>query len=153
SPVNVTAAFGYNDSTSGWTSRGSWNLSAGNCTHVLKGNLNSRIYYVYAVGEDRRSWVAMPAQGGSFCMGSSDFISHNRDNMGPDRRLNCEAKGLHRKRFSRVDTEGAASFTYDLTIPGEPTPPTHAQPTPAPKVIPDRPGRARTACQRFPNLC
>ena len=48
----VGIALGYKDGE-GWATEGWWNVVAGNCETLLRGNLAARFYYVYAVDYDR----------------------------------------------------------------------------------------------------
>src|SRR5260370_16623958 len=48
----VGIALGYKDGE-GWATEGWWNVSAGNCETLLRGNLAARFYYAYAVDYDR----------------------------------------------------------------------------------------------------
>src|SRR5215475_3338903 len=48
----IGIAVGYKDGEE-WATEGWWNVAAGNCETLLRGNLAARFYYIYAVDYDR----------------------------------------------------------------------------------------------------
>ncbi len=103
----VGVAIGYTDAK-GWTTEGWWNLAPRKCETVLKGNLISRYYYVYAVDYDR---------GGEW-MGRAYMCT--RDKKFTIRGIgNCLVRGYDRTGFFEVDTRDQRAWTVQLTETGE----------------------------------
>jgi uncharacterized membrane protein len=160
SDLHADASVGYYDPDLGWSARGWFNLPSGGCLTVHRGDLTSRINYVYTEDGIGGFWGPRDnAQtGGFFCISSSKYFTHNSNYMVGRDTIDCEAAGLKAKQFSRVDTRGSADFTYNLLGRADDAPrpiitgPAPSAPLPRP-VVTGQPTPAGTACQRFPNLC
>jgi uncharacterized membrane protein len=157
-PFKIAVALGWNDPTSGWSSRGWWNLAPGACESVFSGPVQSRVFYVYATGANGSAWAprdrAQP--GGAFCIDPQlKYLTRNRDYGAGNSMINCEAAGLVGRKFDQVNTGQGANWTYMLGIGGDPSPqPAPVHTTPAPSPVPNPgPAPGGTACQRYPNLC
>jgi uncharacterized membrane protein len=105
----VGIAIGYKDKE-GWASEGWWTAepkanAPKNCLTLLKGNLISRYYYVYATdyGDKGGSW------GGKSNLCTRDKIFTIR---GFDK---CEERGYIKKGFREVDTGDASDWTISLS--------------------------------------
>jgi uncharacterized membrane protein len=105
----VGIAIGYKDA-SGWTTEGWWNIPANTCETLIKGQLSSRYYYVYAADYD---------QGGEWsgrvfmCTRAREFTIKGIED--------CLARGFERTGFFEVDTNEQASWTVQLTEKGKPS--------------------------------
>jgi uncharacterized membrane protein len=99
----VGVAVGYRD-PQGWVTEGWFNLRANSCEAVLKGDLNFKYYYVYAVDYDRGGeWG-----GASFmCTREREFSVRGFDN--------CLARGFDRTGFFEIDTGEQKNWTVQLT--------------------------------------
>jgi uncharacterized membrane protein len=125
----VGIAIGYKDSE-GWTTEGWWNLSARSCETLVKGQLISRFYYVYAVDYDRGGEWSGKAY---MCTRDKEFTIRGIED--------CLARGYDRNGFFEVDTGEQRSWTVQLTestdqAPQQPLP----QYTP---LIPAPPGQQK----------
>ena len=63
----VVAAGAGNDY--GWVSEGWWVIEASNCMEIIKGDLNSRYYYIYREGLGDEVWQAKKSLGWRSCIG------------------------------------------------------------------------------------
>jgi uncharacterized membrane protein len=107
----IGIALGYKDGEE-WATEGWWNVAAGNCETLLRGNLAARFYYVYAVDYDR---------GGEW---SGQAFMCTRDKEFTIRGIaNCLARGYERTGFFEVDTGEQQTWTVQLTETGEAAPP------------------------------
>ena len=114
SSERVNVAIGYNNKDYGWTSEGWWAIEPENCHNIIRGRLDNRYYYVYAIDTQDGVWEAPESQqGGFFCVGKEKFTFHNRE-FGGDV-LDCEKSSQITKHFLSVDTQDADDFTYNLT--------------------------------------
>lgn len=115
SDERVNVSIGYNSKDFGWTSEGWWAADPGECTTILKGDLDKRYIYVFAVGAKDGVWEAEKdeQEGGFFCVGKAKYTFHNSD-FQKGKEINCEASGQTTKQFLEVDTKDADEFTYDL---------------------------------------
>lgn len=115
SAERLSVSVGYKHSEFGWTSEGWWRVALGECTTIIKGDLNNRYYYVYATGHKGGTWSGPKSQdGGFFCITKEKYTFHNREYQRGET-INCERRSLQTKKFSSVDTEDSADFTYNLT--------------------------------------
>ncbi|MGE4371583.1 MAG: DUF1036 domain-containing protein [Xanthobacter sp.] len=120
-PSRIGIAIGYKDGES-WATEGWWNISAESCETLIRGDLSSRYYYLYAVDYD---------QGGEWsgraymCTRDKEFtIRGARD---------CLARGFERTGFMEVDTQEQKSWTVQLTTGNQTKlPETDAAPMPVP---------------------
>jgi uncharacterized membrane protein len=129
SSVLVNAAIGQNDPSLGWTARGWFAVPAGSCGNVISGRLTSSTYYIYGSSADGSEWAPHPGeQGETFCVAREKFTIPNRDRS-VENVLQCGAGAG--KRFKRVNTQGAANWTYTFYVraPSSSTS-TQAQPLP-----------------------
>jgi uncharacterized membrane protein len=117
----VGIALGYKDGE-GWATEGWWNVAAGNCETLLRGNLAARFYYIYAVDYDRGGeWSGQAFM----CTRDKEFTIRGTGD--------CLARGYERAGFFEVDTGDQQTWTVQLTEageaarqqspPGKPTPP------------------------------
>jgi len=103
----VGIAVGYKDGE-GWATEGWWNVSAGNCETLLRGNLAARFYYVYAVDYDRGGeWSGQAFM----CTRDKEFTIRGTGD--------CLARGYDRAGFFEVDTAEQQTWTVQLTEVGE----------------------------------
>jgi uncharacterized membrane protein len=128
----VGVAIGYKDKK-GWVSEGWWtvepttNPDPKKCQELIKGPLNARFYYVYAIDFQK---------GGSWG-GSSNFCV--RDKLFTIRGIgNCKDRTYKKAGFFEVDTGDEKDWTISLS--GEKTsPPPPAQVTPQEPLQPVEP--------------
>jgi uncharacterized membrane protein len=105
----VGVAVGYKDSE-GWATEGWWNVSAGGCETLLRGELAARFYYIYAVDYERGGeWSGQAFM----CTRDKEFTIRGTEN--------CLARGFDRTGFFEVDTGEQRSWTVQLTDTGEQT--------------------------------
>jgi uncharacterized membrane protein len=103
----VGIALGYKDGE-GWATEGWWNLTAGNCETLLRGNLAARFYYIYAVDYDRGGeWSGQAFM----CTRDKEFTIRGTGD--------CLARGFERTGFFEVDTGEQQAWTVQLTEAGE----------------------------------
>ena len=99
----VGIAIGYRDKE-GWLTEGWWNVSARSCETILKGQLASRYYYIYAVDYD---------QGGEW--GGKSFMC-TRDKEFTIRGFqDCLSRGYDRSGFFEIDSGEQKSWTVQLS--------------------------------------
>ena len=99
----VGVALGYKDKD-GWATEGWWTIEAQKCMALLKGDLISRYYYVFAVDYDKGgSW------GGKSMMCTQDKVFTIR------RIEDCEGRGYTKTGFFEVDTGEEADWTVSLS--------------------------------------
>jgi uncharacterized membrane protein len=99
----IGVSVGYKD-TEHWTTEGWWNLSARTCETILRGPLQARYYYVYAVDYDRSGEWAGRA---FMCTREKEFTIRGTED--------CLARGYDRTGFFEVDTGEQPSWTVQLT--------------------------------------
>ncbi len=99
--IGVTV--GYRD-PQGWVTEGWFNLRANACEAVLKGDLNFKYYYVYAVDYDR---------GGEW--GGVSFMCTREREFSVRGFENCLARGFDRTGFFEIDTGEQKNWTVQLT--------------------------------------
>ena len=139
----VGIALGYKDGE-GWATEGWWNLTAGNCETLLRGNLAARFYYIYAVDYDRGGeWSGQAFM----CTRDKEFTIRGTED--------CLARGYERTGFFEVDTTEQPSWTVQLTESAElpPQQPLQSR-TPSlqpPPAAPARPGAAPSTPSRSKN--
>ena len=98
----IGVAVGHKDSE-GWVSEGWWNIEPSDCRTVLKGPLQSRYYYVYAIDYD---------QGGEW---GGETIMCTKDTSFTIRGIGrCEQRGMTSSGFYEVDTGEHTSWTVQL---------------------------------------
>jgi uncharacterized membrane protein len=103
----VGVALGYKDGE-GWATEGWWNVTAGNCETLLRGNLAARFYYIYAVDYDRGGeWSGQAFM----CTRDKEFTIRGTGD--------CLARGYDRTGFFEVDTGEQQTWTVQLTETGE----------------------------------
>jgi len=103
----VGIALGYKDGE-GWATEGWWNVVAGNCETLLRGNLAARFYYIYAVDYDRGGeWSGQAFM----CTRDKEFTIRGTGD--------CLARGYERTGFFEVDTGEQQTWTVQLTEAGE----------------------------------
>ena len=120
----VGIALGYKDGE-GWATEGWWNIAAGNCETLLRGNLAARFYYIYAVDYDRGGeWSGQAFM----CTRDKEFTIRGT--------ADCLARGYERAGFFEVDTGDQQTWTVQLTEAGEAA----RQQGPPGKAAPPAPG-------------
>jgi uncharacterized membrane protein len=101
----VGISLGYRDA-GGWVTEGWWNLPARGCETLLRGELSSRFYYVYAVDYDRGGdWSGRSLM----CTRDREFTIRGVED--------CLARGFDRSAFFEIDTAEQKSWTVQLTDP------------------------------------
>jgi uncharacterized membrane protein len=105
----VGIAIGYNDHEGkDWVTEGWWNIAAGGCESLLRGNLTARFYYIYAIDYDRGGeWSGSALM----CTRDKEFTIKGTGD--------CLTRGYDRTGFSEVDTGGQQNWTVQLTEAGE----------------------------------
>jgi uncharacterized membrane protein len=100
----VGVAVGYKDGE-GWATEGWWNIAGnGACETLLRGELQARFYYIYAVDYDRGGeWSGQAFM----CTRDKEFTIRGTEN--------CLARGFDRTGFFEVDTGEQRSWTVQLT--------------------------------------
>jgi uncharacterized membrane protein len=103
----IGVAIGY-EVSGGLTSEGWWTIPGETCETLLKGKLNSRLYYIHAIDYDRGGeWTGEM----EFCIADKPFtIKGNAD---------CEKRGHNKSGFLEVDTQGQRDWTIRLTDPDD----------------------------------
>src|SRR5262244_396006 len=130
SKSRVGIAVGYKDSE-GWVTEGWWNLTAGNCETLLRGNLAARFYYIYAVDYDRGGeWSGQAFM----CTRDKEFTIRGTGD--------CLARGYDRTGFFEVDTGEQQTWTVQLTETSEQTPKDPLTPG-GPLFVPNQQGGGR----------
>jgi uncharacterized membrane protein len=99
----VGVAVGYRD-PQGWITEGWFNLKANACEAVLKGDLNFKYYYLYAIDYDRGGEWGGPS---FMCSREREFSIRAFDN--------CLARGFDRTGFFEIDTGEQKNWTVQLT--------------------------------------
>jgi uncharacterized membrane protein len=124
----IGIAIGYKDGE-GWATEGWWNIAAGSCEALQRGNLAARFYYIYAVDYDRGGeWSGQAFM----CTRDKEFTI--RPGSG-----DCLARGFDRTGFFEVDTGEQQTWTVQLTETGE-----TARPGAAGKAFPQLPAAPRS---------
>ncbi|MCA3562031.1 MAG: DUF1036 domain-containing protein [Aestuariivirga sp.] len=101
STVNV--AMGYKDKN-GWATEGWWTIVPNKCMPLLKGDLISRYYYVFAIDRDKGgSW------GGKSVMCTNTKVFTIRGIK------DCESQGYTKTGFFEVDTGEEKDWTVSLS--------------------------------------
>ena len=101
----VGVSLGYRDSN-GWITEGWWNLGARACETLLRGDLASRFYYLYAVDYDRGGeWAGRSYM----CTRDREFTIRGVED--------CLARGYDRSGYFEIDTGEQKSWTIQLTDP------------------------------------
>ncbi|WP_436639062.1 DUF1036 domain-containing protein [Microbaculum sp. FT89] len=104
-PGRVGVAVGYKDDK-GWATEGWWNIGPNSCETVLRGELASRYYYVYAIDYDH---------GGEW---AGEAFMCTQDQMFTIRGINgCEDRGYQRTGFFEIDTQEQTTWTVQLQDP------------------------------------
>jgi uncharacterized membrane protein len=102
-PNRVGVSIGYRD-PQGWVTEGWFNLKANSCEAVLKGDLNFKYYYIYALDYDR---------GGEW--GGASFMCTREREFSVRGFENCLARGFDRTGFFEIDTGEQKNWTIQLT--------------------------------------
>jgi uncharacterized membrane protein len=99
----IGVSVGYRDQQ-GWLTEGWFNLRPNACEAVLKGDLNHRYYYVYAIDYDRGGeW-----SGASFmCTREREFTVRGFES--------CLSRGYERTGFFEIDTGEQKNWTVQFT--------------------------------------
>jgi uncharacterized membrane protein len=104
-PGRIGAAVGYKDDN-GWATEGWWNIGPNNCEVILRGDLASRYYYVYAIDYDH---------GGEW---AGEAFMCTQDQMFTIRGIDgCEDRGYQRTGFFEIDTQEQTTWTVQLQDP------------------------------------
>jgi uncharacterized membrane protein len=99
----IGVSVGYRDQQ-GWLTEGWFNLRANTCEPVLKGDLNHRYYYVYAIDYDRSGeWSGVSYM----CTREREFTVRGFEN--------CLARGYERTGFFEIDTGEQKNWTIQFT--------------------------------------
>jgi uncharacterized membrane protein len=99
----VGVAIGYKD-TQGWASEGWWTAEPNKCQTLVKGDLISRFYYVFAVDYQKGgSWGGKSMM----CIRDKVFTIRGLDN--------CNQAGSKKVGFFEVDTSEEKDWTVSLS--------------------------------------
>jgi len=101
----VSVAIGYK-SKDGWRSEGWWNIDGAKCGTLIKGDLGSRYYYLYAVDAQH---------GGEW--GGKAYLCTRRKMFTINGVENCTARGYERTGYFEIDTAEQRSWTVHLYQP------------------------------------
>lgn len=89
-----------------WSTEGWWNVAANSCETLLRGQLGSRFYYVYAIDYDRGGeWNGKAYM----CTRDKEFTINGIED--------CLARGYDRSGFFEIDTGEQRNWTVQLTEP------------------------------------
>ncbi len=97
-----SVAIGYKDGDD-WVSEGWWNIDAGACREVVKGDLKNRYYYYRAEAKGRN----FDDGGYFFCTIDDEFTIRGADD--------CAARGQNRVPFALIDT-GTTATSYSISM-------------------------------------
>lgn len=163
SQIDLSLGYFYKDG--GWTSRGWMSLDSRSCRTILRG-MPIRIYYVYAIDHQGRSWSAPKGQkNGWFCISKSSYVLHNSEYHDTDLKLHCEKDGHNPKQFILIDVGSNIDFTFSFeladksevppSVETRPNPPLNPTPNTSPQSfpVPEMTNESGTACKRYPSLC
>ena len=89
-----------------YTSKGWWKLEPGNCSKIIKGELEKDHYYVFGAIEDGAAEKTIVGGDKAFCVNAVMF------NLNDD--LTCTDQDLEEKMFRRVEIGGSPSATFDF---------------------------------------
>ena len=95
-------SIGYSDGGQ-WISEGWWNITPGNCTNVVRGDLKQRYYYVRA----EVNGGGFNGTGHWFCTTPSEYTIYGD--------TDCIERGYDREDFYEIDT-GAKAKEYTFTL-------------------------------------
>lgn len=101
----VGVALGYKDDK-GWATEGWWNIGPNSCETILRGELASRYYYVYAIDYDHGGEWAGKA---FMCTEDQMFTIRGIEE--------CEGRGYQRTGFFEIDTQEQMNWTVQLQDP------------------------------------
>ncbi len=102
----VGVAIGYKDKK-GWASEGWWTAQPNKCLTLLKGDLISRYYYVYAIDYEKGgSWGGKSM----LCIKDKVFTIRGLDS--------CAGTGTKKEGFFEVDTNEETDWTVNLSGDG-----------------------------------
>ena len=105
----IGVSVGYRDAT-GWVTEGWWNLAARACETLMRGDLASRYFYVYAVDYDRGGeWAGRSYM----CTREREFTIRGVED--------CLARGFDKSGFVEIDTGDQKSWTLQLSDPSRPS--------------------------------
>ncbi|MEP9354120.1 DUF1036 domain-containing protein [Xanthobacter sp. KR7-65] len=121
----IGVALGYKDGES-WSTEGWWNVAANSCETLMRGELMSRFYYLYAVDYDQGGEWAGKAY---MCTREKEFTIKGAED--------CLARGFDRTGFFEVDTREQKAWTVQLTESSQ-SKPSQAN-APLPPAAPKRP--------------
>jgi uncharacterized membrane protein len=107
----VGVSIGYNDLSS-WLTEGWWNIAPRACETLIRGDLNARYFYVYAIDYDR---------GGEW--GGPHFMCTREREFTIRGFQDCLARGFDKLGFKEIDTTQQKSWTIQLTDPARGLPP------------------------------
>ncbi|WP_082735786.1 DUF1036 domain-containing protein [Polycladidibacter stylochi] len=104
----VEVAVGYRDATD-WVSEGWWKVKQNSCETLVKGDLASRYFYIYATeSESADEWSGKAYM----CVRpNKEFTIHGVGD--------CLARGYEKTGFFEIDTGEQSSWTLQLTEPVE----------------------------------
>ncbi|MEM8772159.1 MAG: DUF1036 domain-containing protein [Pseudomonadota bacterium] len=88
-------------------SKGWWKLEPGDCSKIIKGELQHDHYYVYGAIEAGAQELRLSGGDKSFCINAVMFSA-------PDT-LSCDEQGLNEVSFRRVEIGGSPSATFEFT--------------------------------------
>lgn len=88
-----------------WTTEGWWPVATDNCETLVKGQLVSRFYYLYALDAAGGVWGGKAIM----CTSTKSFTISGI--------VDCVARGYERTGFFEVDTGEQQSWTVQLTDP------------------------------------
>ncbi|GJL94248.1 MAG: membrane protein [Hyphococcus sp.] len=103
---DVWSAIAQPEGEKNYTSKGWWKLAPGECSKILKGELQHDHYYIYGVIEEAMNERQITNGQKSFCVNAVMFSV--------DDKTECSVQELDEASFRRVEIGGAASATFDF---------------------------------------
>ncbi len=102
----VWGAIAIPDEGEHYSSKGWWQLDAGECVKVLKGELQKDHYYVYGVIEEGLTERRLSGGDREFCVNAVKFDITSE--------LSCADQDLEAANFKKIEIGGAPSTTFDF---------------------------------------
>ena len=111
----VYVAFALLSGPAGWQSEGWYTINRETCSTLVPKELHNRYFYLYAESNDT-VWDGEGGDGGTaFCIREGDAFKLDEVKLADTKDdLQCEKRGYTTKKFIQIDTEEAATYTYDL---------------------------------------
>ncbi len=103
----IWGALGAADEDHSYASSGWWKMEGSECAKVVRGDLTSKRYYVYAVMDLGDKDVPLVGGEKTFCVSNVQFDAQAD--------LKCKEEGYDEVQFRRVDIGSKKTFTYQFS--------------------------------------